>query len=259
MATIQTGMNQGLEQKNLTVDDLLKIAREDIARNSLTSAERALEQAILINNQVAEAFHLLGMVYSKRGKFKKAILSFEKALSLDAFHTDAAIALSSLYNDVGKYKEGAGVFFKTKKRLERMAPGFDPRINQGLAEKHFELGTLYMRYERFSEAYHEFSKAYGLQPEKTLNCVQMAKCLGKAGDKDGAISLLQKALEKDPKNSEAKIQLGILFHSKQKVRDAYKQWQEVLTIEPDNKSAQMYLSMYEYEPDPSPVPGRART
>ena len=242
MATIQSDL------KTPTVEELLQIAREDLARSSLTSAEKALEQAILLNNQVAEAFYLLGLVYSKRGKFKKAILSFEKALSLDAFHTEAAIALSSLYNDVGKYKEGAGVFTKTKKRLERTAPGFDPRINQGLVQKHNELGCLYMRYERFIEAYNEFSKAYNLEPDNTLSCVQMAKCLAKSDDKESAISLLMKALEKDPRNAEARIQLGILYHSKHKLKDAYRQWQEVLAFDPENKSAQMYLSMYETNP-----------
>lgn len=256
MAVVQDGVAPP------SVEDLLRIAREDIARSSLTSAEKALEQAILLNNQVADAFHLLGLVYSKKGKFKKAILSFEKALSLDAFHTDAAIALSSLYNDVGKYKEGANIFFKTKRRLERTAPGFDPRINQGLAHKHFELGSLYLQYERFSEAYQEFSKAYALEPENILSCVQMAKCLAKADDKDGAIGLLQKALEKDPKSAEARVQLGILYHSKQRLRDAYRQWQEVLAVDPENKSAQMYLSMFEYEPPAgrpgSPEPSRLR-
>lgn len=92
-----------------TIDDLLRLAREDISRNSLTSAEKTLEQAILLNNQSPDAFHLLGFVYSKKGKFKKAILAFQKALSLDPTHTEAAIALSSLYNDVGRYREGADV------------------------------------------------------------------------------------------------------------------------------------------------------
>ena len=50
-------------------------------------------------------------------EYKKAILAFERALNLDPFHTEAAIALSSLYNDVGKYREGAAVFFKAKKRV----------------------------------------------------------------------------------------------------------------------------------------------
>src|SRR5271168_3341623 len=145
-----------MDSRAPTVEDLLRLANEDIARNSLSSAERTLEQAILMNNQVPDAFHLLGYVYSKKGKFKKAILAFERALSLDPFHTEAAIALSSLYNDVGKYKEGAQVFLKTQKRLDLTQPGFDPRINQSLAHRHHELGRLYMQYERFQEAQREF-------------------------------------------------------------------------------------------------------
>ena len=232
-----------------SVDDLLRLAKEDLGRSHLTAAERALEQAILLNNQVPDAFHLLGHVYSKKGKFKKAILAFQRALALDLFHTEAAIALSSLYNDVGKYKEGAQVFQKTRKRLERTQPGFDPRINQGLAKGHFELGTMYLRYERFLEAYHEFAKAANLEPEHIASSIQMAKCLSKTGDKVGAMNLLKKALEMSPRNVEAKIQLGILYHSQRRLKDAYREWQEVMTLDPENKSAQMYLSMFEYEPD----------
>jgi tetratricopeptide (TPR) repeat protein len=227
---------------------MLRLAQEDIGRNSLSSAERTLEQAILMNNQIPDAFHLLGYVYSKKGKFKKAILAFERALNLDPFHTEAAIALSSLYNDVGRYKEGASVYVKAKKRLDRTLPGHDPRINQTLALRHYELGLLYMRFERFQEAHHEFAKALNLEPENVSNAVQMAKCLAKAGDKDGAVHFLRKTLETNPKSVDAKIQLGILFHSQQRLKEAHREWQEALTIDPENKSAQMYLSMLEYEP-----------
>lgn len=237
-----------MDSRAPSVEDLLRLAKEDIARNSMSAAEKTLEQAILMNNQVAEAFHLLGYVYSKRGKFKKAILAFQRALNLDPFHTESAIALSSLYNDVGKYKEGAAVFYKTKKRLDRTLPGHDPRINQSLAQRHYELGILYMRFERFQEAHHEFAKAVNLEPENISAAVQMAKCLSKTGDKTAAIAFLKKTLEAHPRSVEAKIQLGILYHAKQQLKEAGREWQEALGLDPENKSAQMYLSMLEYEP-----------
>lgn len=232
-----------IESTPTNIDDLLRLSREDLARNSLSSAEKSLEQAILLNNQVAEAFYLLGHVYSKKGKFKNAILAFEKTLSLDPHHTEAAIALSSLYNDVGKYKEGAEVFYKTKKRLDRTLPGHDPRINENLARKHCELGFQYMRFERFQEAHHEFTKALNLEPDNVVTAVHLAKCLAKVGDKEGAIAFLQKTLQSHPKNADAKIQLGVLYHSAKKVGDAHREWQEALLLEPENKSAEMYLSM----------------
>ncbi len=231
-----------------TIDDLLRMAREDVARNSLSSAEKTLEQAILINNQIPDAFYLLGYVYTKKGKFKKAILAFERTLSLDPFHTEAAIALSSLYNDVGKYKEGASVFHKAKQRLQRTLPGFDPQISQMLAQKHFEVGLLYSRFERFQEAYHEFTKALNLDPDSVSYSLHMAKCLGKTGDKEGAIRVLRRVIETNPKNVEARIQLGILYHSQQRLQDAQSEWQEALALAPDNKSAQMYLNMFDFEP-----------
>ena len=216
-----------------------------MARSSLTSAEKLLEQAILMNNQVPEAFHLLGNVYTKRGKFKKAILAFQRALTLDPFHTEAAIALSSLYNDVGKYKEGELVFLKAKRRLERTAPGFDPRINGDLAKRHNELGLLYMRYERFQEAYTEFIKAQNLEPDNVAVSVHIAKSLAKMDDKEGAVDFLTKKLLSNPKSAEMRVQLGVLFHSQTKLKDAHREWQEALCLDPDNKSAQMYLSMFD--------------
>ncbi len=239
---------EGMQSPGTSIEELLQLAREDLNRMSLTTAEKTLEQAILLNNQSPEAFHLLGNVYTKKGKFKKAALAFEKTLSLDPFHTEAAIALSALLNDMGKYQEGAKIFQKTKKRLERMQPGHDPRINQALARKHHELALLYLRYERFSEASEEFSKAMNLEPDNVCFIVQIAKCQSRLGQKESAIQFLRKQLGNYPKSVDVKIQLGILYHTQQKLADAYKEWQEALALDPDNKSAQMYLSMLEYQP-----------
>ncbi len=231
-----------------SIDELLKLAKEELTRNRITSAERSLEQVVLMNNKSPEAFYLLGQVYVKKGKFKKAILAFKRALHLDPFLTDAAIALSSLYNDVGKYQEGAVIFNATKKRLEELPAGFDPKINRQLANKHYELGLLYMRFERFHEAHHEFTKAYNLNSDEINYAIYMAKSLAKSGDKKAAIVLLKKVMENSPKNVDAKVQLGILYHSERQLMEAKREWQEVLSIDPHNKFASMYLSMFDYEP-----------
>lgn len=247
-------MNPAVEPQRPDLDNLLRMAREDLSRSSLNSAEKNLEQAILINNQAPDVFHLLGHVYTKKGKFKKAVLAFERALALDPCHTEAAISLSSLYNDMGKYKEGANVYGKAKKRLERLQPGHDPRINVQLAAKHSELGALYLRYERFLEAHHEFAKALNLEPENVPAALAMAKCLSRTGDKEGAAGLLRKTLDTHPRCVDAKVQLGVLYHTLKRLPEAHQQWQESLTMDPDNKLAQMYLSMLTETPQPRPAP-----
>lgn len=238
----------------LTVDELLRLAREDLDRSSLGSAEKFLEQAVLMNNQVADTFYLLGQVYVKKGKFKKAALAFERATVLDPFHTDAAIALSGLFNDLGRYREGAEVFSRTKRRLGSHQPGHDPRINQGLSEQHYQLGLSYVRFERFQEAHHEFTKALNLSPDNHTYAIQMAKCLSKSGDKEGAADLLRKTLQKSPKNVDAKVQMGVLHWSTGKLNEAHREWIEALSIDPNHKAAQMYLNMYESKSSSSAAP-----
>lgn len=225
------------------IDTLIRRAKEDLSRNSLGEAEKNLEQAISINNQCAEVFYLLGLVQVNKSKFHKALTSFEKALALDPFHTEAAIALSSLFNDMGKYREGAKVFFKTKKRLHRTSPGHDPIINQTLSKKHAELAKLYLQYERFEEAYHEYEKALSLNPDEMNYAVHMARCLSRVNRRGDAINFLKTILTKNQKSVEARVQLGILYHAEQRLRDALNEWQEALSLDPENRSAQMYLSM----------------
>lgn len=240
-------MSATIGSQQQSVESLIRMAQEDLARSSLNSAEKILEQAVLMNNQAPEVFYWLGHVYTKKGKFKKAALAFERTLHLDPFHTEAAIALSSLYNDMGKYQEGAQVFSKTKKRLERLQPGHDPRINKQLSQRHGELGTFYVRYERFREAYHEFAKALNLDPENLQYTLQMGKCLFKTGDKEGAMVLLRKAVEANPKSAELKIQLGICYHTQQRLAEAQREWMEAQALDPENKMVQMYLSMLDTE------------
>lgn len=225
------------------IDELIHLAQEDLSRNRLTSAEKSLEQAILLNNQVPDAFYLLGQVYSKRGKFKKAVLALERALKLDPLHTEASIALSSLYNDMGRYREGASIYQKTKKRLETVAPGHDPRINLNLAKRHAELGNTYLKYERFQEACVEFSKALELEPTSVSYAVSKAKCLSRIGVEDEAIQLLRNTIETHPQSVEARVQLGIFYHTRQNLKEAHRYWQDALALDPENRSAQMYLHM----------------
>ncbi len=219
------------------------MAREDIARSSLSSAEKTLEQALGLNNRSAEAFHLLGCVYSKRGKFKKATVAFQNALHLDPYFTEAAIALSSLYNDVGKYREGAEVFYQAKEHLDNLPPGQDPKINRSLSQKHFELGMLYMRFERFSEANHEFNKALNLDANNLDTSIQIAKSLAKMGDRSAAITFLKQIIGQHPRCLEARIQLGIQLHAQQQIREAQREWKDALALDPGNKQAKMYLNM----------------
>jgi Tfp pilus assembly protein PilF len=76
------------------------------------------------------------------------------------------------------------------------------------------------------------------------------------GDVVAARYELEEALRSRPSYNPARIAMGVLLLTSGQRRQAIEQWQEALRIEPDNKTAQMYLRMAQSaqgtEPPPKP-------
>ena len=63
-----------------------------------------------VSSEKNTALHLQGTQYYLHGNLSKAIASFKKILADDPKHTDAAISLSIIYNDIGKYDEAKRIY-----------------------------------------------------------------------------------------------------------------------------------------------------
>ena len=68
-----------------TIEDLLRLAREDVTRNSLTNAEKTLEQAILMNNQVPDRVSSLGLRLFQAGKVQESHFGVSTRLAARSF------------------------------------------------------------------------------------------------------------------------------------------------------------------------------
>ncbi len=88
--------------ENLKLNDLLKKAKEAFQKNDLKTASLFLNEIIDQNPNATEAYFYLANVFHVRGELGKAIKGFQCVLELDPNHTDAAISLSVIYNDIGK-------------------------------------------------------------------------------------------------------------------------------------------------------------
>ena len=91
----------------------------------------------------ADAFYLLGVMRYFQGQLGATVENLRKALSIDPHHTDAAICLSVLYNDVGKYDEAKRVFEQANQSVAHRRPGTTLGIDKKFAVKHMELAESY--------------------------------------------------------------------------------------------------------------------
>jgi len=222
--------------QNRTIQDLL--SRRDFAK-----AQPLIQEKIDKSPQDPEGYYLLGVMYYFQGQVGLTVENLKKALFIDPRHTDAAVCLSVLYNDIGKYDEARKVFEQANQSVAHKRTGDDLRIDRKFTVKHLELADLYFRYRRYDEAIEEYSKAARLDPTNLDLVIRRAKALSKKGFLTRAMQELQQLKNEHPHFSPARIQLGLLHYSQGNILDAELEWEAVLEMEPHHREAQAYLQM----------------
>ncbi len=214
---------------------------------------REYNNALNIFNEVIESgtsspepYFYLGNIFHMKGEVGKAIKAFNKVLELEPNYTDAAISLSILYNDIGKYEEGKKIFEKTNQRVKANAQGVSPddqHINKKFSFKHYELADLYLSYNRFDEALFEYNKAVSLDPSNLEIRIKLAKVYAKKGFNHKAFDELKRLKNENPGFLPARIALGVLYYANGNVIEAQSEWEKVLSKDPSNSEAGMYMNI----------------
>jgi tetratricopeptide (TPR) repeat protein len=214
-----------------------------LMRRDFTQAEVMIKDKIQQSPESADAFYLLGVLNFMKGQIGKAIENLKKSLSIDPRHTDAAICLSVLFNDIGKYQDAKSVFEQANQSVVQKRHGDDLGIDRKFAVKHLEIADLYFRYRRYDEAIEEYSKATYLDPSTLDIRIRRAKAYAKKGYVSRAMQDLQQLKNEHPSFVPARLQLGLLHYSQGNVLDAELEWEAILTVQPGNREATAYLEM----------------
>ena len=228
-------------------EQLLKTARECFDKQEYKKAQVVLNEIIDSDDKNIEALFLLANIFHINGEIGKAIKAFNKVLNLNPEHTDAAISLSVLYNDIGQYDQAKKVFDTANDRVKGKNKGSglheDKHINKKFASKHYELADLYLSYNRYDEALFEFNKVIGLDPENLEARIKISKVYAKKGFVVKAIEELRNLKNEEPSYAPARIALGVIHYGNGNVIEAQTEWEKVLIKDPFNSEANMYMNL----------------
>lgn len=186
-----------------------------ISARKFDEAEAAIRTRLSKTPASADGHYLLGVMHHFKGNLRETVQSLREALRLDPRHTDAAICLSVLLNDIGRYDEAKGIFEIANHSVSSKRSGDDFEVDQKFAIKHLEIADLYFRYRRYDEAIDEYAKAAALDPFTFDIRIRLAKAYAKKGFVTRAIQELQQLKTENPRYIPARLQLG-LFHYSQK-------------------------------------------
>src|SRR3954449_1905893 len=113
-----------------------------LAQRDFLKAEELIRQKLRNDPQNPDGHYLLGVMYYFKGQVPQTVENLRKALSLDPRHTDAAICLSVLYNDIGKYEDAKKVFEQANQSVAFKSGADNLRVDKQFAVKHLELADL---------------------------------------------------------------------------------------------------------------------
>ncbi len=228
-------------------EQLLKSARECFDKQEYKKAQVVLNEIIESDDKNIDALFLMANIFHINGEIGKAIKAFTKVLTLNPEHTDSAISLSVLYNDIGQYEEARKVFEKANERVKSKGSGAglmeDAHINKKFSSKHFELADLYLSYNRYDEALFEFNKVVALDPINLEAKIKIAKVYAKKGFIAKAIEELRTLKNEEPNYAPARIALGVIHYGNGNVLEAQAEWEKVILKDPFNQEANMYLNL----------------
>lgn len=226
---------------------LIDEARSSFIEGDYATAEPLLNQPTLLNSKNPEVLQMLATIYYDQGKFNKAIATFKKALEVEPSYTDAAIGLSIILNDIGRYDEAKKVFEKAKYELDEKKQTSvqvsGASINEKLASKHAELADLYLQYNRYNESAEQYIKAISLATKKIDLTLRLTECYVQAGQKDQALKELKTLLQTDPRLIAPRLKLGLILYNSHHIAEAVEQWESILRYDTKNQDAIRYLKM----------------
>jgi serine/threonine protein kinase/tetratricopeptide (TPR) repeat protein len=150
------------------------------------SALEASSKAIALDQNLAEGYKALGLVYSNKGWYRKTIEVLHKALELNPNYAPAAGNLGISYNHIGK-PDDALPWMKKYAAL-------DPTT----AMPYYMLGEAYSNLDDFVKAEQYYNKSLELQPDFTYSYQSLISLYYVQGQCGKAIEKSQKMLSSDP-------------------------------------------------------------
>jgi tetratricopeptide (TPR) repeat protein len=223
---------------------LLILGREHYDRREYDRADHVLRQVLEKTDRFADVYNMLAVILHERGDFVSAERYFERAIELNPNYTEALLNLAVTYNDLGKYEAARQVYSRVHRGgLE--AGGLDPFARGKIANMHADIAQAYADAGCAPQAIEELKKAVDLCPTFADLQSRLGTLYRDAGNLALARERYEAARAANPKYAPARVMLGVTLLSLGQPDEAVAEWNEALAIDPENRSAKMYLRMVE--------------
>ncbi|MCP4604826.1 MAG: tetratricopeptide repeat protein [Proteobacteria bacterium] len=221
----------------------LEKGRDYYENREYDKAESYLKKVAESEEGFADVMNMLGVICHDKGQVALAQEYFEKALRINPRYTEAALNLAVTYNEQGQYLQAKQVYdHVTSLRSDRKRE-IEPYARGKLANMHADLGRAYAELQMLDQAVAQYRTALSLCPDFVDIRTRLGQILRDAGELDSACQEFEEVKVQRSSYLPARISLGVTYFVLGDRELAKKEWEAVISIDSNNKSANMYLRM----------------
>jgi Flp pilus assembly protein TadD/predicted AlkP superfamily phosphohydrolase/phosphomutase len=193
---------------------------------SYEDAVEPLRRAVELKPDFEAALSNLAVAYTYLGQLDDAAEVMEKAIALEPGRAEYHDNLGVIYTRLGQEDKALERF--------RAAAALEPKFPQ----PYNNLGAIAMQNGNLVEARENFQRALGVSPMFFDARYNLGLLEQRAGNLPEAVSHLRQALEIRPRHTEAHNQLGEVYWQMGEKDKARREWNTVVSIDPDGPVAQ---------------------
>ena len=220
----------------------LEKGRDFYSKGKYEEAEPYLQKAVERFSNYADLRNMLGIIAHDKNDLDTARSNFEKALEINPRYTEAALNLAVTYNEQGQYSKAKQIHDRVSS-LTNGTYNIEPFALGKITNMHAELGQAYAEVRLFDKAIEQYRAALNLNPEYVDIRTRFGKLLRDQGDIKEAIIQFKRVLETRSDYVPALISLGTSYYALGDKKNAEAQWARAVELDPENRSAGMYLRM----------------
>jgi tetratricopeptide (TPR) repeat protein len=194
----------------------------------------------------AEAYYGLGRIATARGKPAEAIEYFRKACELFPAYGPSHYALAQVYRRIGQSQQSEEQLSLYKTYMLAVPPTNDPlrdavaELNQSAAP-HLRLGLAFEQVGKIKEAVAEHEKALEIDPSEVQAHVNLVSLYGRLGEVAKAEQHYHEAVRLSPDRADAYYAYGVLLLGQRREVEAQQALEHALQINPLYAEAQNNL------------------
>ncbi|MCP3957846.1 MAG: tetratricopeptide repeat protein [bacterium] len=226
------------------VPTLVWLGRLLVERNLADDAEPYLTSALGLDPSCAPALFLLGQIAAQRQDHEEAVRRYEQALALQPEASRIHYPLAQAYRALGDVERAEA---HLKLRGDEQVALADPLLSalSGLARDSRRLeqqGVELFQARRFAEAAERLREAVETDPDNVSARLNLGSALGAMGDAAGAADAFEEVVQRQPGNAMAHYNLGSLANQRGAGEEAIGHFQAAIAANPRYRNAHWSLA-----------------